>query len=405
MTIRIPTLALILTTFVGVLNANDAAAQSTALRSPEILPDKRATFRLAAPKAHEVLLAGSWAAGTPLAMTRTDDGVWTATVGPLKPELYGYAFLVDGVRALDPNNAETEREGTRFSSLLMISGPESALWDFADVPHGSIEEIWHPAPTLKMAQRRMFVYLPPGYHTNPARKYPVLYLLHGGGGDEETWTTSGRAAIILDNLIASGSTDAMIVVMPNGNADQFASQGSALGPTPSRQQVNAAPADPERFARHKPQIPVPYTGAYPESLVKDVIPFVERTYRVIPDPARRAIAGLSMGAAQTVVTSAHNPGLFDYVGVFSGGGRLGDPDFERQLDALAKSSLKLYWTGVGEDDISLLRMTALYEAVKARDMPATYRLIPGTHTWPLWRDFLGDFAPRLFKEDPLQREP
>ncbi len=398
MTTRIVTLgaSLAFALTLSTLCIEGALAQST-LRSPEMLPDRRVTFRLAAPTANEVVLNGSWPGDAKVPMTRDADGIWSTTVGPLQPELYGYAFLVDGVRALDPNNAETEREGSRFSSLLMISGAESALWDFKDVPHGSIEQIWHPAPTLHMKQRRMVVYLPPGYHTNPKQKYPVLYLLHGGGGDEDTWVTLGRAAVILDNQIASGAAVPMIIAMPNGNADQNVSQGYALGPTPSNQQVNAPPPDPDRFALDRPQIPIPYAGAYPQSLVKDVIPFVERTYRVHADAAHRAIAGLSMGAAQTVATTANNPGLFAYIGVFSGGGRLGDPLFESQLDALARSKPKLYWTGTGDDDISRLRTTALYEAVKARGMSASYKKIPGTHTWPLWRDFLGDFAPRLFR--------
>jgi enterochelin esterase family protein len=382
---------------VGAQSTPSTVAQPQRLRSPEILPDGRIMFRLSAPKANEVTLDGSWVSGTKSPMSKDANGVWTATVDRLKPELYGYAFVVDGVRALDPNNSETEREGARFNSLLMISGAESALWDFKDVPHGSVEQIWHPSPTLSKSQRRMYVYLPPDYHKNPTRKYPVLYLLHGGGGDEDTWITQGRAAIILDNQIASGASAPMIVVMPNGNGDQTVSQGYGLGSTPSSQQVNAPPADPGRFALNAPQIRVPYVAAFPESLVKDIMPFVERTYRAYGDPAHRAIAGLSMGAAQTVVITANNPGVFDYIGVFSGGGMVGDPTFEAQIDALAKSKPKIYWTGVGDDDIARLRTIALYNDAKAKGLPASYKQIQGTHTWPVWRNFLGDFAPRLFR--------
>lgn len=367
------------------------------LRSPEISPDRRVTFRLAAPKASEVTLNGSWPGATDLPMTRDPVGVWSAVVGPLQPQLYGYFFRVDGVRALDPSNSETERDGSRFSSLLMISGPESALWDFKDVPHGSVELIWYPSPVLKQSQRRMYVYLPPGYHANPDRRYPVLYLLHGGTGDEDSWTTLGRAPVILDNLIAAGSAVPMIVVMPNGYPDQTVSQGSALGPTPSLQQVNAPPPDPGRFALHAPQLPEPYIGDIGESLVKDVIPFVERTYRVRAEAAHRAIAGLSRGGSQTVVTSANNPDVFDYIGVFSAGGMVGEPAFEIRLEALARSPIKLYWTGVGDDDIARLRTQALYEGARAKGLPVTHKLVAGTHTWPIWRDFLADFASRLFK--------
>ncbi len=125
-------------------------------------------------------------------MTKDDDGVWSVTVGPMAPQLWGYWFIVDGVKALDPNNGETQRDGNRYDNLLMISGPESDLWDFKDVPHGTVEQVWYPSPTLKQARRRMYVYLPPDYEDSTA-KYPVLYLLHGGGGDEDAWTTMGRA--------------------------------------------------------------------------------------------------------------------------------------------------------------------------------------------------------------------
>lgn len=383
----------------SALAQSPASPTSTAqrLRSPEILQDRRVTFRLRAPKANEVLLHGNWSGKATLSMTKDAHGIWTATVGPLQPDLYSYVFVVDGVRALDPNNAETERDSTRFSSLLMISGPESALWDFKDVPHGSIEQIWYPSPVLRHGQRRMYVYLPPGYHHDAKRSYPVLYLLHGGGGDEDSWVTLGRAAVILDNQIAARTTVPMIVVMPNGNDDETVSQGYALGSTPSKQQSNAAPPDPERFALQAPQIKEPYAGAFPESLIRDLIPFIERTYRVQTDAAHRAIAGLSQGAAQTVVTSANNPALFGYVGVFSGGGRVGDLDFQQQAEQLARSKLQLYWTGAGDDDIARLRTVALYEHVKAKGLPATYRQIPGGHDWAVWRDFLADFAPRLFK--------
>jgi enterochelin esterase-like enzyme len=385
-------------TFALAQAAVPTASAPQRLRSPEVMPDRHVTFRLAAPKATDVALRGNWSGGANVPMSKGTDGVWSATVGPLKPDLYGYVFIVDGVRSLDPANAETERDSSRFSSLLMVSGAQTLPWEFKDVPHGSIEQIWHPAPILHKSQRRMYVYLPPGYHSHAERRYPVLYLLHGGSGDEDSWVTLGRAAVILDNQIASGMASPMIVVMPNGNDNEAVSQGFGLGPTPSVQQLNAPPPDPGRYALHAPQHPEPYAGAFPESLVKDLIPFVERTYRVHADAGHRAVAGLSLGAAQTVVISANNPGLFHYVGVFSGGGMVGDPDFESQLDALARSKIKLYWTGAGDDDIARLRTTALYERAKERGLPATYRQIPGGHTWPVWRDFLADFAPRLFRE-------
>lgn len=387
---------------IGLNQAHAQPAQLPAsgpqrLRSPEIAPDREVSFRIYAPAANQVLLNGDWPGGARTAMSKGADGVWSATVGPLAPDIYTYWFDVDGARALDPSNAETQRGGNRFSSLLMISGPESSLWDFRDVPHGSVEQVWYPSPTLNQTQRRVSVYLPPDYHRNRTRAYPVLYLLHGGGGDEESWIGQGRAPIILDNLIASGAAAPMIVVMPNGIDGDNVAQGSGLGPTPSPQQADTPPIDMSRFALDRPQLPLPYVGTFQESLARDLIPFVERSYRVRRGAAYRAIAGLSLGAAQTVFISANNPDLFDYIGVFSGGGLVGEPAFEAQLQALSRSRPRLYWTGAGDNDISRLRTTALYQAALAHGLPATYRQIPGTHTWPVWRDFLVDFAPRLFK--------
>ena len=304
-----------------------AAPRPAPLRSPEIQPDRTVTFRLLAPKATEVTLNGSWDNGTDIKMTKDDAGVWSATVGPLAPQLWGYWFVVDGVKALDPNNAETQRDGSRYDNLLMISGPESEWWDFKDVPHGSVQAVWYPSPTLKMASRRMMVYTPPGYETS-TQKYPVLYLLHGGGGDEDAWLTMGRANIIMDNLIAAGKAKPMIVVMPNGNATQSVSQGFGFGPTPARQSVTAPAPPPVQAAQAAPGgqagggrggAPQPYAGSYPESLVKDVIPFVEKRFRVPATKDDRAIAGLSMGGGHTLAATNNNPGTFAYIGVFSSG--------------------------------------------------------------------------------------
>ncbi len=378
---------------------NPVAAPVAKIKSPEISADHKVTFRLLAPKASEVTLNGSWIGATNLPMTKDDAGVWSTTFA-LTPQMYGYWFLVDGVRAIDPSNSETERDGSRFNSMLMVSGAESAIWDFKDVPHGTVEQIWYPSPTLHMDRRRMYVYLPPNYEQDKAKKYPVLYLLHGGGGDEDAWTVMGRATVIMDNQIAAGKVVPMIVVMPNGNATQSVSQGFGFGPTPSITQVtapapNPAPANPNMPAVPRP--PVPYPGSYPESLVKDVMPFVEKTYRVYTDKAHKAIAGLSMGAGQTIVATNNNPNTFDYIGVFSGGGRVGDPEFEAQLSEIQKDKVKLYWTGAGDIDMARAGTVALETDLKAKGLPTSYKEIPGRHYWFLWRDFLADFTTQIFK--------
>ncbi|HEY2435079.1 MAG TPA: alpha/beta hydrolase-fold protein [Vicinamibacterales bacterium] len=391
------------------------AARPAPLKSPETHPDRTVTFRLLAPKATEVTLNGSWDNGTNLPMTKDDQGVWSATIGPLAPQLWGYWFMVDGVKALDPNNGETQRDGSRYDNLLMISGPESEWWDFKDVPHGTVEAVWYPSPTLKADRRRMMVYLPPGYEEG-TRKYPVLYLLHGGGGDEDAWLTMGRANIILDNLIAAGKAKPVIVVMPNGNATQSVSQGYGFGPTPARQQVVAPAPPPVQAAQQAPGggagragagaagggrggPPQTYEGSYPESLVKDVIPFVEKRYRVLASKDDRAIAGLSMGGAHTLMATNNNPGEFAYIGVFSAGGRTTDEAFQKQLEAVKAGGVKFYWLGAGTTDMAHDGTVALSELVKKEGFNTSYREIPGRHYWFLWRDFLAHYTQIMFQPE------
>ena len=388
--------------------AGQAAARPAVPRpaSPEIAPDKRVTFRLYAPKASEVLLNGTWDDGSNIKMTKDAGGIWSVTIGPMAPQLWAYSFSVDGSKVLDPGNAETQRDGSRYDNLLMVSGPESDLWDFKDVPHGTLEQVWFPSPTLKQSQRRMYVYLPPGYATSKA-KYPVLYLLHGGGGDEDAWTVMGRANIIMDNMLAQGKCKPMLVVMPNGNATQTVSQGFGLGPTPARSMVVAPLPPPEQAARAAaaaggapaaPRPPQPYEGSYPHSLVKDVIPFVEKTYRVIPNMNNRAIAGLSMGGGHTLSATNNNPGVFGWIGVFSSGPR-GEVDktYTDQLAKLKASGVKLYWIGAGTTDTARQGAQNLSAMVKKLGFNNFYKEIPGRHYWFLWRDFLGDFGARLFR--------
>jgi enterochelin esterase family protein len=375
------------------------------LRSPEIHPDRTVTFRLLAPKATEVTLNGSWENGTNLKMTKDEAGVWSTTIGPLAAQLWGYWFMVDGVKALDPSNAETQRDGARYDNLLMVSGPESEWWDFKDVAHGTVQAVWYPSPTLKLANRRMMVYTPPGYESGN-QKYPVLYLLHGGGGDEDAWLTMGRANIIMDNLIAAGKAKPMIVVMPNGNATQTVSQGFGFGPTPAKQSVQA-PAPPPVQAEQsvagrgaapagRGGAPQPYAGSYPESLVKDVIPFVEKRFRVLAAKDERAIAGLSMGGGHTLVATNNNPGTFAYIGVFSSGPQVVDETFQKQLEAVKSGGVKFYWLGAGTTDMARDRTVTLSELVKKDGFNTTYREIPGRHYWFLWRDFLVHYAQIAF---------
>jgi enterochelin esterase-like enzyme len=387
------------------------AAQTPRIVSPEILPDKRVTFRLLAPKASEVLLNGNWDNGRNIKMTKDEQGVWSVTVGPLAEQLWGYSFSVDGVKVLDPGNGEYQRDGARYDNLLMISGPASDLWDFKpDIPHGTVQAIWYPSEILKQKGRRMYVYTPPGYESSSAR-YPVLYLLHGGGGDEDAWTTMGRANVVMDNLIAQGKAKPMIVVMPNGNATQIVSQGYGYGPTPPRQSVRAPAPPPEQAAQGRGPgagagargagrgMPQTYEGSYPQSLVKEVIPFIEKNFRVIADKNSRAIAGLSMGGGHTTMATNNNPGVFGWIAVWSAGGPQG-PDDENYVNILKKvneGGVKHYWIGAGTTDFALNGAKNLYAAAQKAGLNTSFHTAPGAHYWFIWRQFLGEFASMIFQ--------
>lgn len=310
----------------GRAAAPGRGAQGARVVSPEILPDKKVTFRLLAPKAGNVVLNGNWDQGTNIQTTKDDQGIWSVTVGPLGEQLWGYSFSLDGVKVLDPGNGEYQRDGSRYDNLLMISGPASDLWGFKpDIPHGTVQAVWCSSEILKQKGRCMYVYTPPGYETGKG-KYPVTYLLHGGG-DGDAWTTMGRANVILDNLIAQGKAKPMLVVMPNGNAAQIVSQGYAYGPTRPRQSVTAPAPPPVQAARGlgagrgaagpgatpaagRGMGAQVYQGSYPHSLVKEIVPFIEKHYRVIARKDSRAIAGLSMGGGHTTMATNNNPGVF-----------------------------------------------------------------------------------------------
>ncbi len=368
--------------------------------SPQIHPDRTATISLYAPKAAEVLLNGDWGNGMPpkpISMTRDAEGVWTVKVGPLAPEMWGYTFSVDGVRTLDPRNSNTKRDGARYDNILLIPGPESELYELKNVPHGTVSAVWYPSPTLKMDARRAYVYTPPGYETSNQR-YPVLYLLHGGGGDEDAWNTLGRTSMIMDNLIAQGKARPFIVVMPNGNANQSVSQGYALGAPPAAPVIGArAGPVPGAPAAPQPDAPVA-TQPFPESLVKDIIPFIEKRYRVIANRDSRAIAGLSMGGGHTLAATMNHPGVFGYIGVLSSGARGIGPAFEKQLQAVKAGGVRLYYVGCGLKDTGPMeRSRDLVAVLNKHDIKNVLKETPGAHTWFTWRILLSDFAQLFFK--------
>ena len=355
--------------------------------SPEIHPDNTVTFRFLAPKAIRVQVAGDFLK-TPGAadMKEGKDGLWEYTTPePLASELYGYSFLVDGLRMPDPNNLYLSRDVATLTNIFIIGGGQGDLYKVNAVPHGTVSKCWYNSPTLG-TDRRLTVYTPAGYETS-GKRYPVLYLLHGMGGDEEAWPTLGRTVQILDNLIAQGKAEPMIVVMPNGNASQEAAPGeSSLGLV-------------------KPDMRLPKTmeGSM-EASFPDIVKFVESRYRIQKNKAGRAIAGLSMGGYHSLHISKQYPDLFDYIGLFSAAimpnDKVQSPIYEN-MDGKLKIQFdkkpKLYWIAIGKDDFLYKANTEYRQMLDEKGYPYIYRENDGGHIWRNWRIYLSEFAPMLFR--------
>ncbi|MBD3581677.1 esterase [Flavobacterium selenitireducens] len=358
--------------------------------SPEIHGDNSVTFRLLAPDAKEVRIESDFLAGNGFGKGGADlkkgsDGVWSYTSAKLASELYSYHFVVDGLQSLDPNNAYLIRDVATIVNIFLIGNGKADTYKTQDVPHGTVARRWYDSPTLK-ANRRMTVYTPPGYETSK-ESYPTLYLLHGAGGDEEAWIALGRTSQILDNLIAQQKAKPMIVVMTNGNAGQTAAPGESS--TPMTKPIFL---QPDMFSGNTEK-------AYP-----DVVKFIESNYRVKKDKASRAIAGLSMGGMHSLVISANNPGMFDYVGVFSSA-QLQPKDakaeayanFDQKLKTQKDKGFKLYWIAIGKDDFLFRQSNEFRAKLDAIGLKYTYKETEGGHSWSNWRDYLTEFAPKLFR--------
>ena len=358
------------------------------MTTPEIQPDNSVVFRVKAPRATSASVSGSF----PSAFARNvpmvkKDSIFEVTIGPLPSDMYEYDIIVDGVPMLDPGNTGVTRDGAWIQSRLLIPGGQGDLYDVKAVPHGDIKATWYPSPTIGM-ERRMFIYTPPGYDKNTTRKYPVMYLLHGGGGDEEGWLSRGRANYILDNLIAAGKAVPMIIVITNGNPK-----------TPG------APLDrPFAIAKDASGIGPMASGKFEESLMKDVIPYIEKNYRTINDADHRAVTGFSMGGYQTQNITAAYPDKFKYVGVMSMGlfssvrpEGYNKEQHVKQLKELQKNNPKVYWVAIGRQDFlynSVIKLKELYDEIGFK---YTYKENEGTHDWNAWRLYLTEFAPMCFK--------
>ena len=361
--------------------APPAMQQPLRVISPEVSPDHTIVFRIAAPQAKSVGLRAGDIQGLPHegpAFTKNDDGVWSANVGPVDPGAYRYTFMVDGVPTMDPRNPAVSESNTNSWSLVYVPGAE--FMDTANVPHGAVESVTYYSTSLSRF-RRMHIYTPPGYGTGGGR-FPIFYLLHGSGDCDDSWTSVGRAGFILDNLIAAKP---MIVVMPAGHT-------STTPPVPGA----VRPARDE----------------FAEDFVTDIMPYVEKNYRVLTSRPHMAIAGLSMGGGQTLNISMSHLDRFAYIGVFSAGvfafGRGGPAspapplEWEQQRaamldDSMLKPGLKLLWFGTGTDDRLIATTKATMDMLKKHGFTPFFRESPGGHTWINWRNYLNEFAPQLFQ--------
>jgi len=372
------------------LIAQQALWGAAAIVSPEVKEDHTVTFRYQAPNAKEVKISGDWmpAQGwTPgsEAMTKDDKGLWTYTTAALPSDLYGYSFSVDGLKTTDPNNVYLIRDVASVTNVFIVGGGKADLYKVNNVPHGTVARRWYDSPGNNMT-RRVTIYTPAGYETSK-EKYPVLYLLHGMGGDEEAWIALGRTSQILDNLIAQGKAKPMIVVMTNGNVAQEAAPGESI------------------LGLYKPTFELPHTmdGKFEETFM-DVIKFVESSYRVKAEKSGRAIAGLSMGGFHSLHISRYHPNTFDYIGLFSAAilpdEKVTSKVYENLDESLKKqmtNGYKLYWIGIGKADF-LFKYNEEYRAkLDKLGMKYSYRESEGGHTWTNWRTYLSEFAPLLFK--------
>ena len=374
-------------------SAQEKLFQSANVQSPVVNADGTVTFNVFAPKAVKVEVTGDFGSAQ---LKEGQDGVWTYTTDKLAPELYSYTFNIDGMTGVkDPANIYVNRDIVSFTNIFIVSeakGDKGDLYRVNEVKHGNLAKVWYDSPTLKM-QRRMTIYTPAGY--DKGKNYPVMYLMHGAGGDENAWSELGRAAQILDNLIATGKAKPMIVVMPNGNTDCQAAPGEW-----SRGMYQPS------FMGSVNQKPV---ATMDESFM-DIVKYVESHYKVAKNKRSRAICGLSMGGGHTFATSKRYPDTFNYIGLFSAGLHISgdrtksfyeqlqeDTNVQKQLAKLFAGKPALYWIAIGKTDFLYQQNADLRKYLDEKGYPYEYRETEGGHIWRNWRIYLTEFAQRVFK--------
>jgi enterochelin esterase family protein len=369
---------LLLFTVVSLAVSSVGQAAPPPIKSPEVSPDNRVTFRFRAPNAQkvEVAIEGE---RTPRPMQKDEQGVWSLTVGPMEPDIYGYEFVSDGVGLIDPSNPLMKPNLLHTESAVHISGPSSLPWEVNQVQHGVLHHHFYHSK-IADDDRDFYVYTPPNYSAESGQEYPVLYLLHGFSDDASGWTSVGLANVILDNLIAQGKAKPMIVVMPLGYGDYDVIRrgwGSWSAKELARRNLT-------RFT---------------DILLSEVMPQAESAYRIKKDRGSRAIAGLSMGGAESLLTGLNHLDQFAWVGAFSSGG-IDLADFSTefpQLDASANQKLKLLWIACGTDD-GLIKVNREFKSwLKSKGVAFADIETPGMHDWMVWRRNLAALAPLLFR--------
>ena len=350
------------------------ATPNDTLKSPEVSPDRHVTFRVFAPKASEVTLTGDWLGSAPPPKLNKDErGVWSITLGPVEPSIYIYSFNVDGMSIPDPVNPRIKVRARTSASMVEVKDDTPAFWEPRDVPHGAVEIVWEKSKAIAGETRAIWVYTPPDY-AGSARRYPVLYLLHGSNDTAAGWTMAGNANFVLDNLLAEKKSVPMIVAMPFGHATPFGE------PIPPGGMTNDA--------------------LFEEYLLKDVIPTVEDRFRVAPGRQNRAIAGLSMGGGQSLRIGLGHLDLFSAVATFSGAI---PADFETRFASLLKDAngtnerLKTLWIGCGRQDSLFSRSSNLAELLTRYQVNHVFYPTEGVHNYTVWRKYLAEYAPLLFR--------
>ena len=369
------------------VSAQQALWGSASVVSPEIHENQTVTFRLHAPKAVKVQVMGDFLSTGVADLVENKDGVWEYTTPePLKPELYGYTFWVDGLKINDPSNVHLIRDVATMTNVFIIGGGRADLYKVNNVPHGTVSKVWYDSPSLGM-NRRLTIYTPAGYESS-GKRYPVFYLLHGMGGDEDAWSELGRATQILDNLIAQGKAEPMIVVMTNGNAA-----------------LEAAPGESSLGLEVQPTFQLPKTmeGSF-EIHFPEVVKFVDKHYRTKGNKRNRAIAGLSMGGFHSLHISKQYPDMFNYVGLFSAaimplkdGASSVYEDMEGKLATQFAKKPALYWIAIGKTDFLYKANVEYRKLLDAKGYPYEYFENEDGHIWRNWRIYLSEFAPKLFK--------